>query len=94
MATMTVLITGKDNLDFPSILEAARVYPKAKALGCDRIRVEKLDGVRVADFPLSTVETFMRTYRLVAQPDKALRHDRGDYEFRRPVYPGWRKETT
>lgn len=91
---MTVLITGKENLDFPSIVEAARVYPKAKALGCDRIRVEKLDGVRVAEFPLGTIETFMRTYRLVPQPDKALRRDRGDYEVRRPVYSGWREETT
>ncbi len=94
MPMMTVLISGQANRDFPAIVEAARVYPKAKALGCTRIRVEKADGARVAEFALDDVLRFLRTYGLFPQPDRALRRDRGDYEFRRPVFPGWRKETT
>jgi hypothetical protein len=91
--TLTVLITGNANRDFPAIIEAARMYPKAKALKCERIRVEKVNGARVAEFPLAAVEKFVQTYRLIPQPDRALRRDRGDYEIRTPVYPGWRKES-
>lgn len=93
---MTVLISGDANRDFPAILEAARVLPKALALKCDRIRVEKCDGARVAEFPLSQVERFVHTYGLAGQADRALRRDRGDYELHRPIFPGWSKtkETT
>ena len=86
---MTVLITGNANADFPPIVEAARVYPKARALGCGRIRIETAGGARVAEFPLKTVERFFQTQGLVPQPDRALRRDRGDYEILRSVYPGW-----
>lgn len=94
MPTMIVLVAGKENLDFPAIVEAARVLPKAKALQCDRIRVEKVNGARVAEFPLAIVEQFLATHRLAGQPSQPLRRSQGDYEIHRPVYPGWRKETT
>jgi hypothetical protein len=43
---------------------------------------------------LATVERFVRDYALFPQPDRTLRRDRGDYEFRRPVFPGWRAKET
>ena len=96
MATMTILISGNQNRDFPAILEAARMYPKAVALKCERIRVEKCNGARVAEFSLDQVERFIRTYKLALQPDRVLRRDRGDYELRRPLFAGWsgHKENT
>ena len=92
MPTMIVLVSGQKNRDFPPIMEAARVLPKAHALGCDRIRIELADGARVAEFPLATVARFIRAHGLQPQPDRRLRRDRGDYEWRRPVYPGWTRQ--
>lgn len=93
MPAMIVLMSGKENADFPPIIEAARVYPKARQLGCDRIRIEKLDGARVTEFPLATVERFIRRSGLTLQPDRVARRD-VDYEQRRPVWmPGWTKGT-
>lgn len=85
MATMIVLVSGQANADFPAILEAARVFPAATRLGCDRIRVEKADGARVADYPLATVRAFIRRTALVVQPDRVARRD-FDYEDRCPVW--------
>ena len=91
MAAMIVLISGQANADFPAIMEAARVYPKARNLGCDRIRIEQADGARVAEFPMPAVRRFIQSHGLVVQPDRVLRQD-VDYEQRRPVWmPGWTK---
>lgn len=88
MPSMIVLLSGQENRDFPAIVEAARVLKVAQRLGCDRIRVEKADGARVADYDLDTVRRFIRTYRLAVQPDRRARQD-ADYEQRSLVFPGW-----
>ena len=88
MSCLIVLMTDKDNATFPAIQVAAMYRAKAAALGHDRVRVEKLDGARVAEFPLATIDRFMGQSRLAPQLHRTLRRDRGDYEFRRPVYPG------
>lgn len=90
MATMTVLVTGKGSADFPAIMEAARCLPKARALKCDRIRVEALDGARVADYTTAAVERYVTEHQLILQPDRIALRDR-DWEYRRPVFQGWSK---
>ena len=70
--TMTVLVPNQENLDFPAIVEAARVLRRARALGCDRIRIEKCDGVRVTEFPVAVVDRFVREHQLVLQPDQRM----------------------
>jgi hypothetical protein len=93
MSRLIVVMSDRDNLTFPAIQVAAMYGPKAKALGHDTVRIEKAGGVRVAEFTLDTISRFMGSYGLNWQLHRTLRRDRGDYEFRTPVYPGWRKET-
>lgn len=76
---------GKDNLGFPPIWAAARVYGTALRMHADRIRVELAGGVRVAEFPLGTVERFIRQYRLALQPDRVAKQG-PDYEIHRPMW--------
>ena len=63
--------------------------PKARALGHDRIRVER--GPRVDEYPVRTIGQFTAQSGLLPSVNRQLRRDRGDYEDRRPVYPGWQK---
>lgn len=93
MSRLIVHLMNKDNRDLPAIDVAAMYVAKAKALRHDVIRVEKLDGALVNEFPISTVERYIGYRRLALQPGRTLRRDRGDYEFRKPVYPGLPKET-
>ena len=69
MAALIVLVTGKENRDFPSIIEAARVLGKAKSMKLDRIRIEKCDGALVSEFTVPQVEAFVRRQGLALQPD-------------------------
>ena len=94
MSRLIVQVAHKENRDLPAIEVAAMYGAKAKALGHDTIRVEKLGGALVNEFPLTTVEHYVRLNRRVPQAGRVLRRDRGDYEFRRPVYLGWHKETS
>ena len=90
MRTARIVLNGREAAAFPAIVSAAMWLPKALALKCDRIRVEKLDGARVAEWPVATVERFIRSHRLALQPDRLAKRDR-DWEYRRPVFPGWRQ---
>lgn len=90
MATLRVLVTGTGQ-DAPPMIEATRVYPVARRKGCDRIRIEQANGVRVAEFPIERVAAFFAHFRLTAQPDRVARPGH-DYEPYRPVFPGWAAE--
>ena len=84
-----VVLVPNENTGFPPIMEAAMCYPKAVALGCDRIRVERVSGVMVTEYPLTAVARFIESHGLVMTPGKVLKQDR-DWESRRPVWAGYK----
>jgi hypothetical protein len=86
VSLLTVLVP-KESAPLPAIYEAVRALKTAIRLGDDRIRVERLDGVRVAEFSVEAVQRFRRAQALVLQPYQKAREGE-HWESRHLIVPG------
>jgi hypothetical protein len=81
-----IVLVPNEATGLPPIYDAAFCLHKARTLGCDRIRVERLDGALVTEYPIQTVEAFIARYHFALQPGRRTVPGE-DWERHRPVWP-------
>lgn len=94
MPKLTVVYAAELAKDrsWPPAMEAARYVGFCKSRGIDRVRVERVNGALVNEFSIPQLESLIRHYGMVMQPDKVAQPG-VDYEPRPLIFaPGWHKE--
>jgi hypothetical protein len=77
----------------PPLMEALRVLPLAERQHCERIRIERLGGVRIAEYNTADLRKFATARGYAVQPERRTVQD-VDWELHRPFWPGATSDST